>query len=244
MVAVESTTQETPLVKRELLIVALVSSFTTICLADDGQTPAPPAAAVPGAATAAQRAARPRQVAVGTRATPTSPPSAALDSATGGTAEDAPASAGDRPNGSANSLSGGAAIGTFAATAPGTAAGTASATTASVTNVATTGTPGTATGPTGTPTPAGPQFASEAKWVLAGYNSDEIVYTVFVTNQDPRIIRCTTEVKGFYFENGTKLSIQDRQITTVFPNQPTRVGYWMDMDQQSGATYSVKCHPV
>jgi hypothetical protein len=194
-------------VKRELLIVALVSSFTTICLADDGQTPAPPAAAVPGAATAAQRAARPRQVAVGTRATPTSPPSAALDSATGGTA---------------------------------------SATKATVTNVATagtaTGTPGTATGPTGTPTD--PQFASEAKWVLAGYNSDEIVYTVFVTNQDPRIIRCTTEVKGFYFENGTKLSIQDRQITTVFPNQPTRVGYWMDMDQQSGATYSVKCHPV
>jgi hypothetical protein len=89
-----------------------------------------------------------------------------------------------------------------------------------------------------------PKFVSEAKWVLAGYNSDEIVYTVFVTNQDPRIIRCTTEVKGFYFENGTKLSISDRQITTVFPNQPTRVGYWMDMDQQSGASYSVKCHPV
>jgi hypothetical protein len=92
--------------------------------------------------------------------------------------------------------------------------------------------------------PTDPKFLSEAKWVLAGYNSDEIVYTVFVTNQDPRIIRCTTEVKGFYFENGTKLSISDRQITTVFPNQPTRVGYWMDMDQQSGASYSVKCHPV
>ena len=93
-------------------------------------------------------------------------------------------------------------------------------------------------------TPGDPKFVSEAKWVLAGYNSDEIVYTVFVTNQDPRIIRCTTEVKGFYFEDGTKLSISDRQITTVFPNQPTRVGYWMDMDQQSGASYSVKCHPV
>jgi hypothetical protein len=103
--------------------------------------------------------------------------------------------------------------------------------------------PAAATAPTN-PTPGDPKFASEAKWVLAGYNSDEIVYTVFVTNEDPRIIRCTTEVKGFYFENGTKLSISDRQITTVFPNQPTRVGYWMDMDQQSGATYSVKCHPV
>jgi hypothetical protein len=101
-----------------------------------------------------------------------------------------------------------------------------------------------ATAATGTPTSDAPKFVSEAKWVLAGYNSDEIVYTVFVTNQDPRIIRCTTEVKGFYFEDGTKLSISDRQITTVFPNQPTRVGYWMDMDQQSGASYSVKCHPV
>jgi hypothetical protein len=159
-------------VRRELLMFAL-ASFATICVADDAQSP------VPDATTAAQRAARPRQVAAGTRSTNLAP---------------APA-------------------------------------------------PAAATGPTG-PTPGDPKFASEAKWVLAGYNSDEIVYTVFVTNEDPRIIRCTTEVKGFYFENGTKLSISDRQITTVFPNQPTRVGYWMDMDQQSGATYSVKCHPV
>ena len=160
--------------RRELMMFALVS-FATICVADDAQSP------VPEATTAAQRAARPRQVAAGTRSTDLAP-----------------------------------------APAP---------------------TPAAATAPT-SPTPGDPKFASEAKWVLAGYNSDEIVYTVFVTNEDPRIIRCTTEVKGFYFENGTKLSISDRQITTVFPNQPTRVGYWMDMDQQSGATYSVKCHPV
>ena len=160
--------------RRELMMFALVS-FATICVADDAQRP------VPDATTAAQRAARPRQVAAGTRSTDLAP-----------------------------------------APAP---------------------TPAAATAPT-RPTPGDPKFASEAKWVLAGYNSDEIVYTVFVTNEDPRIIRCTTEVKGFYFENGTKLSISDRQITTVFPNQPTRVGYWMDMDQQSGATYSVKCHPV
>ena len=156
--------------RRELLMFAL-ASFATICVADDAQSP------VPDATTAAQRAARPRQVAAGTRSTNLAPAAAA------------------------------------------------------------------ATAPT-SPTPGDPKFASEAKWVLAGYNSDEIVYTVFVTNEDPRIIRCTTEVKGFYFENGAKLSISDRQITTVFPNQPTRVGYWMDMDQQSGATYSVKCHPV
>jgi hypothetical protein len=152
-----------------------LASFATICVADDAQSP------VPDATTAAQRAARPRQVAAGTRSTNLAP---------------APAPA-----------------------------------------------PVPATAPT-SPTPGDPKFASVAKWVLAGYNSDEIVYTVFVTNEDPRIIRCTTEVKGFYFEDGTKLSISDRQITTVFPNQPTRVGYWMDMDQQSGASYSVKCHPV
>jgi hypothetical protein len=189
-------------VKRELLIVTL-ASFTTICLADDGQTLAPSAAAVATAATAAQRAARPRQVAIGTSAATAAGPSAAPDSGT------SIRSASSAPNGAP----GGAPVAT----------GTTTATGATATD---------------------PKFASEAKWVLAGYNSDEIVYTVFVTNQDPRIIRCTTEVKGFYFENGTKLSIQDRQITTVFPNQPTRVGYWMDMDQQAGASYSVKCHPV
>jgi hypothetical protein len=79
---------------------------------------------------------------------------------------------------------------------------------------------------------------------MAGYNNNEVYYTVFVTNQEARILRCTTEIKGFYFENGEKLSIADRQITTVFPNQPTQVGIWMDMDQSSGATYSVKCHPI
>jgi hypothetical protein len=173
-------------VRRELLMFALVS-FATICMADDAQSP------VPGAAAASQRAARPRQIAVGQRSTDQTP---VTDGASSGAV-----------NGASNSTTD-AAAGTSAATAD------------------------------------APKFVSEAKWVLAGYNSDEIVYTVFVTNQDARIIRCTTEVKGFYFENGAKLSISDRQITTVFPNQPTRVGYWMDMDQQSGATYSVKCHPV
>ncbi len=89
-----------------------------------------------------------------------------------------------------------------------------------------------------------PKFVSEGKWGLAGYNNNEVYYTVVVTSEDARIIRCTTEIKGFYFENGAKTSISDRQITTVFPNQPTQVGIWMDMDQNSGASYSVKCHPV
>jgi hypothetical protein len=203
-------------VRRELLMFAL-ASFATICVADDAQSP------VPSAASAAQRAARPRQVAAGTRSTNLAP---VTDSASG------------------------------AAAGSGTTGGVANnATSASATNVIGTGTiaiGAAANGTTGdaanaapgSPATPDPKFLSEAKWVLAGYNSDEIVYTVFVTNQEPRIIRCTTEVQGFYFENGTKLSISDRQITTVFPNQPTRVGYWMDMDQQSGASYSVKCHPV
>jgi len=89
-----------------------------------------------------------------------------------------------------------------------------------------------------------PKFVSEAKWGLAGYNNNEVYYTIFVTSQNEGVIRCTTEIKGFYFENGQKLSIADRQMTTVFPNQPTQVGIWMDMDQASGASYSVKCHAV
>lgn len=193
--------------RRELMMFALVS-FATICVADDAQSP------VPAATTPAQRAARPRQVAAGTRLTNLAP---AIDSATAGsTATDGAATG--APGSVANNATN--AMATSAGTITDKAAGSATA------------------------TPGDPKFTSEAKWVLAGYNSDEIVYTVFVTNQDPRIIRCTTEVKGFYFEDGTKLSISDRQITTVFPNQPTRVGYWMDMDQQSGASYSVKCHPV
>lgn len=88
------------------------------------------------------------------------------------------------------------------------------------------------------------RFATDAKWELAGYNNNEVVYTIVVTNQDTRIIRCTTELKGFYFEEGKKLSIADRQSSTVFPNQQVQVGNWMGMDQKSGATYSVKCRPI
>lgn len=89
-----------------------------------------------------------------------------------------------------------------------------------------------------------PKIVTESKWGVAGYNNDEVFYTIFVTNQDSRIVRCTTEIKGFYFENGAKLTIADRQLTTVFPNQPTQVGIWSGMDEKSGATYSVKCHPA
>lgn len=87
-------------------------------------------------------------------------------------------------------------------------------------------------------------FTTDAKWALAGYNSDEVVYTITVTNQDPRILRCTTEMKGSYFEDGKKLDIQDRQTSTVFPNQQVQLGNWMGMDQNSDTSYSVKCRAI
>jgi len=87
-------------------------------------------------------------------------------------------------------------------------------------------------------------FSAEAKWDLAGYNNDEVIYTISITSRDPRILRCTTELQGAYYENGEKHTVSDRQITTVFPGQPTTAGNWQGMDKQTGATYSVKCHPV
>jgi hypothetical protein len=88
------------------------------------------------------------------------------------------------------------------------------------------------------------KFTTEAKWDTAGYNNDEIVYTIVVTSHDSRVIRCTTSLQGSYYENGQKQSVSDRQLSTVFPDQQVQVGNWMGMDQQSGATYSVHCHPI
>jgi hypothetical protein len=92
--------------------------------------------------------------------------------------------------------------------------------------------------------PDGARFSTDAKWDTAGYNNNEIVYTILLTSHDTRILRCTTLLTGWYFENGKKLSISDRQSSTVFPDQQVQVGNWMGMDEQSGATYSVKCHPI
>ena len=88
------------------------------------------------------------------------------------------------------------------------------------------------------------RYVTEAKWAVAGYNNEEIVYTILITNQDSRILRCITELKGAYYENGKKFDIADRQSSTVFPDQQVQVGNWLGMDQKSGATYSVKCHAI
>jgi hypothetical protein len=87
-------------------------------------------------------------------------------------------------------------------------------------------------------------FASEEKWGMAGYNNNEPIYTILITSHDPRIIRCTANLKGTYIENGEKLPITDRQSITVFPNAQVQIGNWSGMDQQSGAVYSVTCRPI
>jgi hypothetical protein len=89
-----------------------------------------------------------------------------------------------------------------------------------------------------------PSFVAEEKWGMAGYNSNEPVYTILVTSHDPRIIRCTADLKGIFIENGEKEPVTDRQTVTVFPNSQVQVGNWAGMDQQSGASYAVTCRPV
>jgi hypothetical protein len=86
------------------------------------------------------------------------------------------------------------------------------------------------------------KYEAEGKWDLAGYNNDEVIYTIFITSHDPRIIRCAIELKGFYYEDGEKHDVSDRQSSTVFPDQRVQAGNWQGMDQKSGATYAVKCH--
>jgi hypothetical protein len=102
--------------------------------------------------------------------------------------------------------------------------------------------------PNGGPAMSGPaspiNVVSQAKWALAGYNNEEIIYTVVLTSHDPRIVRCVTRLSGFYYENGMKQAVTDQQITTVFPEHVIEVGNWVGMDPASGATYSVTCHPL
>ncbi len=97
------------------------------------------------------------------------------------------------------------------------------------------------TAPPGGPEPA--KFTTEAHWETAGYNNQEIVYTILINSQDSRIIHCSTELHGFYLENGQKVSISDRQNSTIFPGQQGKAGNWLGMDRDSGATYQVTCHP-
>jgi hypothetical protein len=93
-------------------------------------------------------------------------------------------------------------------------------------------------------TPSTAQFASLDRWEHAGYNQDEIVYTVFITNHEPNILRCRTEIHGFYFNNGQKGEISDVQVSTVFPDKQVQAGIWSGLDEAAGATYKVSCRAL
>ena len=92
--------------------------------------------------------------------------------------------------------------------------------------------------------PDEPKYSVDASWVIAGYNDEEVIYSIIISNQDPRIIRCNTLLSGFYLENGTRHSVSDRQGVTIFPGKQSSAGRWVGMDQKAGATYKVICHAV
>ena len=87
-------------------------------------------------------------------------------------------------------------------------------------------------------------FSSADKWEHAGYNQDEIIYTVFITNHDTRILRCRTEIRATSINNGQKAEISDLQVTTVFPDKEAQAGIWSGLDEPSGATYTVSCRAL
>jgi hypothetical protein len=101
-----------------------------------------------------------------------------------------------------------------------------------------------AAAPTAAATPSTTQVASQDRWEHAGYNQDEIVYTVFITSHEPNILRCRTEIHGFYFNNGQKGEISDVQVSTVFPDKQVQAGIWSGLDEASGATYKVNCRAL
>jgi hypothetical protein len=92
--------------------------------------------------------------------------------------------------------------------------------------------------------PNEPLYNVDASWVIAGYNDEEVVYSIIITNEDPRIIRCSTLLSGSYLENGTRHSVSDRQGVTIFPGKESSAGRWVGMDQTAGATYKVTCRAV
>jgi hypothetical protein len=92
--------------------------------------------------------------------------------------------------------------------------------------------------------PDEPKYSVDASWVIAGYNDNEVIYSIIITNLDPRIIRCSTLLSGSYLENGTKHAVSDRQGVTIFPGKLQSAGRWVGMDQASGATYKVTCRAV
>ena len=89
--------------------------------------------------------------------------------------------------------------------------------------------------------PGEPRYSVSASWVIAGYNDEEVIYSIIIANQDASIIRCTTLLNGSYLDNGVRHSVSDRQSITLFPGKQSNAGTWVGMDQSAGATYKVTC---
>jgi hypothetical protein len=92
--------------------------------------------------------------------------------------------------------------------------------------------------------PGEPLYSVSASWVIAGYNDNEVIYSITIGNNDANVIRCTTLLSGYYLDNGTRHAISDRQSVTLFPGKQSSAGTWQGLDQASGATYKVTCRAV
>jgi hypothetical protein len=92
--------------------------------------------------------------------------------------------------------------------------------------------------------PGEPQYSVTASWVIAGYNDNEVIYSIVIANEDPNVIRCTTLLNGYYIDNGSRHEVSDRQSVTLFPGKQSSAGTWVGLDQAAGATYKVTCRSV
>ena len=92
--------------------------------------------------------------------------------------------------------------------------------------------------------PGEPLYSVSASWVIAGYNDNEVVYSIIITNNDANVIRCTTLLSGYYLDNGVRHAVSDRQSVTLFPGKQSSAGTWTGLDQTAGATYKVTCRGV
>jgi hypothetical protein len=92
--------------------------------------------------------------------------------------------------------------------------------------------------------PGEPGYSVSASWVIAGYNDNEVIYSIIIANNDANVIRCTTLLSGYYLDHGTRHAVADRQSVTLFPGKQSSAGTWLGLDQASGASYKVTCRAV
>ena len=92
--------------------------------------------------------------------------------------------------------------------------------------------------------PDEPQYGVESSWVIAGYNDNEVIYSIIITNKAATVIRCTTLLSGWYLDKGARHAVSDRQSVTLFPGKQSSAGTWVGLDQASGANYKVRCRSV